>query len=620
MNVEAAAISLAIYTVALIISIYFVLKRIREYMELRILIRRLLTVESKRAKKFIVDYLLQGRFFRWGGEPIAEGIFRGIAIYSYLLIMVLALLYEVLSLVDLATPYADITLQIILYTGLVALVSGIVILIEMRPKKRGRSWLLEMGLRDLLYVSLIPILGVMAILSYIYKYYFIYITLPFSSAILLLTPFTRFWYNISSALNILLGVERHPGRLTTPFKLSELSESAIENIRVGIGSFRDLDIPSLINLDSCANCGLCDRVCPAYAVGRPLSPRQVVLTLRKGARQYPDKQVVDLLSDDVFWACTTCGACVEVCPMGVDHVPFIIDVRRWLVYNSRLDSKKIALISNIAQSGNSFGMPNYGRHEWIRKLEIPTVEDAKGYDYLLWVGCMGSFDERAKNVIHSFIEILKEAGVKIAVLGDHELCCGDPLRRIGEESRFQDIAMRNIQLLKSLGVKRIVTICPHGYNTFKNEYRDIDPSFDIEVLHHSQLLAKLVEEGRIKPRVRIEGPVTLHDSCYIARINSIIDEPRRIVRISSREYREARRSGFRTFCCGAGGANYWYDVPERKRISAERVEELISTGSKVIVAECPFCIAMLEDALRNLGLDKSIRVRDLSEVLVGGQP
>jgi len=214
---------------------------------------------------------------------------------------------------------------------------------------------------------------------------------------------------------------------------------------------------------------------------------------------------------------------------------------------------------------------------------------------------------------------LKEAGVKIAVLGDQELCCGDPLRRIGEESRFQDMAMKNIQLLKSLGVKRIVTICPHGYNTFKNEYRDIDPSFDIEVLHHTQLLAKLVEEGRIKPRMRIEEPVTLHDSCYIARINRITDEPRRIIRISSREYREARKSGFRTFCCGAGGANYWYDVPERKRISVERVEELVSTGSKVIVAECPFCIAMLEDALRNLGLDKSIRVRDLSEVLRGGQ-
>ncbi|MEM1610954.1 MAG: (Fe-S)-binding protein, partial [Sulfolobales archaeon] len=206
----------------------------------------------------------------------------------------------------------------------------------------------------------------------------------------------------------------------------------------------------------------------------------------------------------------------------------------------------------------------------------------------------------------------------IAVLGDQELCCGDPLRRIGEESRFQDIALKNIQLLKSLGVKRIVTICPHGYNVFKNEYRDIDPSFDIEVLHHSQLLAKLIEEGRIKPGARIEEPVTLHDSCYIARINRIVDEPRKIIRISSKEYREVRRSGFRTFCCGAGGANYWYDVPERKRISVERVEELVSTGSKVIVAECPFCIAMLEDALRNLGLDKSVRVRDLSEILRGG--
>jgi Fe-S oxidoreductase len=618
LDFEAVTASLSIYVALLLFTLYLTSRRLRDYGGLRNIVRMILSINTGRVKRFITEYLLQGRFFRWGGEPIAEGVFRGIALYSYLLIMLLSLVYEVIILAgDQKASYVNAILSSIFYLGIAAFVSGIIILIEMRPRKRGRSWLLEMEAKDLLYISLIPSLGVMAIFSY-FNRYTVYIALPLSSLLLLLTPLTRFWYNISSALNILLRDARHPGKLPTPFKLVELSESDLEGIKVGIGLLRDLGSLSLINLDSCANCGLCDSVCPAYAVGRPLSPRQVVLVFRKGARIYPDKQVVDLLNDDVFWSCTTCGACVEICPMAVDHVPFIIDVRRWLVYSSRIDVKKTNLIGNIAQSGNSMGLPNYGRHDWIRKLGIPTVEEAGEYEYLLWVGCMGSFDDRAKRVIASLIEVLKEAGVRVAVLGDQELCCGDPLRRIGEESRFQDMALRNIELLKRLGVRKILTICPHGYNTFKNEYRDIDPSFDIEVVHHSQLLSRLVEDGKVKPRTKIDVPVTLHDSCYIARINRIVDEPRKVLRISSKEYREARRSGFRTFCCGAGGANYWYDVPERKRISVERVEELVSTGAGVIVAECPFCIAMLEDALRNLGLDRSVRVRDLSEILGGG--
>jgi len=618
MNIAIIYASIGTYLALVALSAYLTLKKLREYGGNMAIMREISRAPPKRLKRFLSEYLLQGRFFRWGGEPVMEGIFRGVAIYTYMLIMLLLLVYAVASLPGVpGSPLLGPISSMLFYLGIVALASGTIILLEMRPRRVGRSWLLEMGPRDLLYISMIPVVGALTSLGSL-NTYLIYIALPLSSILLVLTPLTRFWYNLASALNILVRDQRTPGSLPTPFKLSELSEASIENIKVGIGVFGDIGALDLINLDSCANCGLCDSVCPAYSVGRPLSPRAVVLTMRRAARETPEKQVVELVQDDTFWACTTCGACVEVCPMGVDHVPFIVEVRRWLVYSSKLDTKKIALISNIAQSGNSIGVPNYGRHDWIRKLGVPTADETKDYDYLLWVGCMGSFDERARRVVETFISVLNDAGVRVAVLGDQELCCGDPLRRVGEESRFQDIALRNIELLKSLGVKRVVTICPHGYNTFKNEYREIDPGFDIEVIHHSQLLSKLVEEGRIKPAGKIGEPVTIHDSCYIARINRIVDEPRRLVRITASEYREARRSGFRTFCCGAGGANYWYDVPERKRISVERAEELVATGSRVIVAECPFCIAMLEDALRNLGLENRVRVKDLSEILRSG--
>ena len=613
MNYTLWILSISLYIFLMVASILYITYRLREYGGFRKIVAYIGRANSNMWRRFFIEIALQGRFFRWGGEPVIEGIFRGLALYSYMLIMLLSILYAILLLLGGDTAPRALKTPIII-VGAISLVTGIIILINMRPRSGKRSWLIELEKPDLAYLALIPLIGGIAVSS-IYYGEAIALALAISPLLILITPRTRFWYNIASAINVFANEQRDPGRLPTPFRLSELSEEVLDKIKVGVGPLNDIGVERLINLDSCANCGLCDSVCPAYAVERPLSPRKVVLIARQGVRAEPEKLFVDLLQDDTFWACTTCGACVEICPMGVDHVPLIVDVRRWLVFNSRIDQKKISLIMSIAQSGNSMGVPNHGRHEWIKNLGVPLAEEAKDYDYLLWVGCMGSFDYRARRSVQALIEILKQAGIRIAVLGDLETCCGDPLRRLGEESRFQDIALSNIELFKKLGVKRIVTICPHGFNTFKNEYKEIDPSFDSEIIHHSQLLSKLIDEGRIKPRARVGGVVTIHDSCYIARINRVVEEPRKIVRISSESYREARRSGYRTFCCGAGGSNYWYDVPEKKRISVERVEELASLGVNTIAAECPFCIAMLEDALRNLGLDKNIKVKDLSEML-----
>lgn len=617
---QLALVSILVSAALVALSIPSYVERLRAYGGLPRILGMLSRPGPGSLSRFFGDFALQGGFFKWGGEPVVEGVFRGLALYILALSALLSLAASAYSLLSGEIPAALLSLASAL--GLALLLIGLAILWGMRPRREGRSWLLGIAGLDLLYLALIPLAGLLSALGILWGPS-ILLVLPTASALVLLTPRTRFWYNIASALNALLREPRHPGKLPTPFKLSELGAEELEKVRVGLSTPGELGPLELINLDSCANCGLCDSVCPAYAVGRPLSPRLVVLTLRDAARRDPGKPVVDLMADDTFWSCTTCGACVKICPMGVDHVPFIVDVRRSLVFSSRIDQKKAALISNIAQSGNSMGVPNTGRHEWVSKLGVPALDPgreggAAGYDYVLWLGCMGSFDQRARRVVESFLDLLGRAGIRVAVLGDLETCCGDPLRRLGEESRFQDLALRNIEIFKRLGVRRIVTICPHGFNTFKNEYKELDPSFDVEVFHHSQILSRLVEEGRLRVEARLDTPITIHDSCYIARINGIVEEPRRALRISSKEIREPRRAGTRTFCCGAGGANYWYDVPERKRISVERAVELASTGAGVVAAECPFCIAMLEDALRNLGLDKKIGVADVSEILRGG--
>ncbi len=619
------AIDLVLAYASLIISIslilyanYVIARKISLYYPSYTLSRVLkLALENGNLAKIFREAVLQKRFISWGGEVAVEGIFRGISLAMYMLILILSIVN--LAYFIASGRYFSILSILISIFGAVLFVAGAVIVYRMRVPKHGRTWLMEVRGLDLLYLVLLAILGLAAAPSFSEAAAPIAIPLSalLGSVLVLMLPYTRFWYNIAFILRLLTYQERHPGKLLTPFRLDQLTESDIESLKLGIERFGDIETERLINLDSCANCGLCDSVCPAYAVDRPLSPRRLVLALRSHARSDPDKTVVDLIEDDTFWACTTCGACVAICPMGVDHVPFIVDVRRYLVFSSRLDQKKNDLIMSIAQYENAMGIPNSERLDRMRKLGVPLVEDGVEFEYLLWVGCMGSFDDRASRIVAAFVEILKKAGLKVAVLGGHETCCGDPMRRLGEESRYQDLALRNIEIFKQFGVKKIITICPHGYNTFKNEYRDLDDSWDVEVYHHSEILARLIKEGKIRPEAKSSSysDVGIHDSCYIGRINNMVEEPRVVLRVSSKNYIEPERRGRATFCCGAGGANYWYDVPERKRISVERIEELLNKGARVIATECPFCAAMFEDALRNIGKDKEVAVRDLAEIL-----
>ncbi|AET31554.1 (Fe-S)-binding protein [Pyrobaculum ferrireducens] len=418
-------------------------------------------------------------------------------------------------------------------------------------------------------------------------------------------------FYVKPAANLIVNHKREITSFRTPFKLEDVIEGRVkpEDVKFGYEKVADVDRDVLLSCESCGEIGACDAGCPAVAAGRLLSPRVVVRTVALNSKN-PDYQLAVKLEQQV-WACTTCGMCVYSCPVRVNHLDVIYGVRRALVAQSKVDKKIADVLMSVSQYGNTMSVANAGRHDWLRELGVRLIGENPEAEYLLWVGCMGSFDGRTREIVKSLVEVLKKAGMleKIAVLGDEETCCGDPVRRIGEESRFQEIVLANKAVFEKYGVKKLITICPHGYNVFKNEY----PSFGVklEVYHHSQIIQRLVEEGKIA--VRPGGELlTIHDPCYLARYNKVV-EPQRKVLVKLGPVKEPPRRGEKTFCCGAGGGNYWYDVPEEKRISHIRFEELVATGAKTIVTLCPFCNAMLSDAKRTK--ESPVAVKDLAEVI-----
>ncbi len=410
-------------------------------------------------------------------------------------------------------------------------------------------------------------------------------------------------FYVKPAANLLANFEREIWDFKTPFVLRDVLEGKIDaaEVKFGYSKVEDVERDVLFSCQSCGEIGACDAVCPAVAVGRHLSPRVVVRTVALGSLAGLESQA---------WACVTCGACLYECPVRVNHLDVIYGVRRAAVAEGRVDKKIGDVLLSASQYGNTLSTPNVDRHNWLRELGVRHASE--GVEYLLWVGCLGSFDWRSREIVKAFVEVLKRAGVldKVAVLGDEETCCGDPLRRLGEESRFQEFVIQNGELFKKYGVKKIITICPHGYNVFKNDYRKL--GVELEVYHHVQFLQKLVEERRLALR-KSDVLYTIHDPCYLARYNGVVKPQREIISRLGR-LREPPRRGAGTFCCGAGGGNYWYDVPEEKRISHVRLEQLSTTGASTVVTLCPFCNAMLSDAARTRGV--KIGIRDVAEVVL----
>ena len=413
----------------------------------------------------------------------------------------------------------------------------------------------------------------------------------------------------------------------------------------GARSVKDLSWKEALDTYSCTECGRCQTYCPTYVTGKPLSHKEVNRTLRHHVQDQapelvaiaraPDAAARDALSgklpavvgtvlpEATIWACTTCGWCETACPVLIENVPRLVDLRRHQVLvESAFPEEAARVFKNIETQGNPWGIGSNRRAEWCEDLAIPRASEGD-FEWLFFVGCAGAFDDRQKKVSRAIVKILRAAGVKFAILGDEETCNGESARRLGNEYLFQMQAAANVELMKGYGVKKVIAQCPHCLNTIKNEFPQFGGSF--EVVHHSELIARLLAEGRLTPGVAraYQGQlVTFHDPCYLARWNGVSDEPRAALEsVPGLRVLEMERNREQGFCCGAGGGRMWLEEKTGTRINQNRVEEASRTlGEKggVVAVGCPFCLTMLKDGVAELGKEEKLRVVDLAEIVADG--
>jgi Fe-S oxidoreductase len=431
-------------------------------------------------------------------------------------------------------------------------------------------------------------------------------------------PNSKHLHIATAVVNVYFGRTRARGRLE-PLRFDE--EGPEEDMRLGSGTVADMTWKQVVDTYSCTECGRCQDACPAWATGKALSPKLLIMGLRDqlfaegplalaGGEAELSPLVPNAVTDEVVWDCVTCGACVRECPVSIEHIDHIVDLRRHLVMNeARFPVEADPMLRDVERSSNPWGKPQSDRAAWAEGLDVRVLEPGDpAPDVLYWVGCAASFDERARTSAESTARLLAAAGIDFAILGPREACTGDPARRMGNEYVFQAFAEQNVETLNESGARKIVTSCPHCFNTLANEYPDFGGSY--EVVHHSELLAELVREGRISPSAG-DRRITYHDSCYLARHNDVLAEPRELVAAVGQPV-EMARSGKRTFCCGAGGAHMWME--ERGRpINEERVREAAETGAETLAVACPYCTIMLDDGVRTSGRD--LRVADVATLL-----
>jgi Fe-S oxidoreductase len=435
-------------------------------------------------------------------------------------------------------------------------------------------------------------------------------------------------------------------------KILDFEEADPDVDTFGRGKIEDFTWKGLLDMATCTECGRCQSQCPAWNTGKPLSPKMLILELRDHAfakapyilaandeerAKLPASVIAEaerplvggadvngVIDPDVLWSCTNCGACVEQCPVDIEHIDHILDMRRFQVMiESSFPSEAGVMLKNLENKGNPWGMSEMKRLEWIEELdfEVEVVDEKMPADteYLFWVGCAGALEDRAKKTTKAVAELLHIAGVKFAVLGPAEACTGDPARRLGMEFVFQMLGQQNVETLNEAGVKKIVATCPHCFNTLANEYPQLGGTY--EVVHHTQLLSHLVETGKLVPVGRIEENITYHDPCFLGRHNKVYSQPRDIMaKVPGVKTQEMHRCKERGFCCGAGGARMWMEERIGKRINTERVDEALETNPDTVSTACPFCLVMLGDAInekKNSGEAKeSLEVLDVSQLLL----
>ena len=430
-------------------------------------------------------------------------------------------------------------------------------------------------------------------------------------------PFSKLFHIVSSPLNMIFRSLEPKGALTHMDLEDEEAES------FGVAKINEFTWKQLLDLDACTRCGRCQDHCPAHLTEKPLSPKDIILDLKNHLHKQGKKAdeapalVGNVVQEDTLWACTTCRNCMEHCPVYVEHVDKIIDLRRYQVLmESKFPEELMEAFRGLEKNSNPWGLGFDARVDWVEELDVPILSEMQGeeIDYLFFVGCLRSYDDRNKKVAKAMARILNHLGIKFAILGMEEGCCGDPARRVGNEYLYQTLAQTNIETFNRYKISKILTTCPHCYNTIKNEYSQM--GFSCDVKHHADFFSELIRSGHLRLDRAIPKKLTYHDPCYLGRYNGIYKAPREVLHaIPSLDIREMKRSGKESFCCGAGGGWMWMDEKIGKRINIQRLEDALATDPEWISTACPFCVTMFDDAIKSKDKEESLQIWDIAEIV-----
>lgn len=440
-------------------------------------------------------------------------------------------------------------------------------------------------------------------------------------------PYSKLFHIVSSSLNMIYRSSEPKGTLSHMNLEDEEAES------FGVSKIEEFTWKQLLDLDACTRCGRCQDQCPAFLTEKPLSPKTLVLDLKEHLHKRgpqileakKQKTTLDavppipgsIIAEDVLWACTTCRNCMEHCPVYVEHVDKIIDMRRYKVLmESKFPEELVEAFRGLEKNSNPWGLSYEARSDWVEELNVPVMADISEQDieYLFFVGCIRSYDDRNKKVAMSMAKILNHLGIRFAILGMEEGCCGDPARRVGNEYLYQILAQTNIETFKRYKINKILTTCPHCYNTLKNEYRQL--GYNAEVIHHAEFLQTQIQSGHLKLEKELPKRLTYHDPCYLGRYSDKYDPPRRVLEsIPSLEIKEMKRSRNKSLCCGAGGGWMWMDEKIGKRINIQRLEDALDTDAEWIATACPFCVTMFDDAIKSKDMDERLKIWDIAEMV-----
>lgn len=427
-------------------------------------------------------------------------------------------------------------------------------------------------------------------------------------AFIVLIPFTKLRHIFTTSANYFFADLGPKGQL----KYLDMEDEEAESF--GVSKVEELTWKDVFDSDACTLCKRCDDRCPAHNTDKPLSPMTVVKQIGKVAFNDPDASLVEKVEKDVLWSCTTCFACQEICPANIEHVSKIVDMRRNMVLmEGEFPGEEVmAAMEHTEVNGNPLGIGYAGRGDWAAELGVKPLEEDSDVDILYFVGCYASFDKRNVKIAQAFIKLCQAAGVKVGILGKQEKCCGEPMRKMGNEYLYQSLATEMVELIKGYDVKKVVTTCPHCFNTLDKDYRDF--GFDIEVESYTVYLERLVREGKIQLRSDSLA-CTYHDSCYLGRHNDIYDTPRKLIETVGGKIVEMEKSRSESFCCGAGGGRIMAEEKLGRRINVERIRMAEETGAPELISNCPFCLTMFEDGIKGAELEETFKVRDVAEIL-----